>query len=128
MAKFTGILGISALIFWAMDMIHGPHNGDAHRAIIHVAEFICFFGFLCLLEIGAFRIVTKQTRTSPWLAVTYLSLASCFLGLALFGLSGGSLHGDGGPIAASFLTLATIGFVAIPANFIVFVVVSIMKK
>ena len=116
------------MIFWVMDMIHGPHNGDAHRGIIHVTEFICFFGFLCLLELGAFRKVTKELNTNPRLAVTYLSLISCISGLALFGLVGGSLHGDGGPIATSFLILATIGLIAIPASFIAFVVVSIIRK
>jgi len=51
MAKYTGILGSLALIFAVTDLVHGQHNGDAHRFFIHIAEFISFFSFLCLLEV-----------------------------------------------------------------------------
>jgi hypothetical protein len=125
MAKFTGILGFFALIFAVVDLIHGPHNGDAHRYFIHVAEFIFFFGFLCLLEIWAFRVIAKESDVNSWLAVTCISLFSCVLSLIFFGLAGGSFHGDGGPIAFSFLLLSTIGAVVLPISFIVFVVVAI---
>jgi hypothetical protein len=60
-----------------------------------------------------------------WLAIACLSLLSSVLGLILFGLSGGSFHGDGGPIAASFLLLSAIGSVVSPISFIIFVVIAI---
>jgi hypothetical protein len=125
MAKLTGILGLCALIFGIADLVHGPHNGDSHRYIIHIAEFISFFSFLCLLEIWAFRAIAKEFRVNRWLAIACLSFSSSVLGLILFGLSGGSFHGDGGPIAISFLLLFTIGSVVSPISFIVFVVIAI---
>ena len=60
-----------------------------------------------------------------WLVVTFLSLLTGILSLILFGLSGGSFHGDGGPIAFSFLLLWTIGSAVLPISFIVFVIVAI---
>jgi Na+(H+)/acetate symporter ActP len=128
MTKFIGVLGVLALILWAMDMIHGPHNGDAHRVVIHTAEFICFFGFLCVLEAWLFRMVIKKFATNSWLAGIYLSLVTCVAALLLSGLAGGSPHGDGGPIASSFLVLASIASLAIPICFIVLVVISILQK
>jgi hypothetical protein len=125
MAKLTGILGVLAFIFGVADLVHGPHNGDSHRYIIHIAEFISFFSFLCLLEIWAFRAIAKEFRVNRWLAIACLSFSSSVLGLILFGLSGGSFHGDGGPIAISFLLLFTIGSVVSPISFIVFVVIAI---
>jgi hypothetical protein len=128
MAKFTGILGSLALIFGFVDLIHGPHNGDAHRFFIHIAEFISFSGFLCILEIWAFRVITRELNLNRWLLVTCLSLLTCVLSLILFGLAGGSFHGDGGPIAFSFLLFYAIGATVVPVSFIVFVVVAISRK
>jgi hypothetical protein len=128
MAKLTGILGSLALIFAVTDLIHGPHNGDAHRFLIHIAEFISFFGFLCLLEIWAFRVIARELNVNRWLVVMCLSLLSCVLGLVFFGLAGGSFHGDGGPIAFSFLILSGIGEVVLPISLIVFVVVAISHR
>src|SRR6266481_2285963 len=125
MAKFTGILGFFALIFGVMDLIHGPHNGDAHRFFIHIAEFISFFGFLCLLEIWAFRVITGEVSVNRWLVMTCFSFLTSLLSLILFGLSGGSFHGDGGPIAFSFLLLWTIGSTVFPISFIALVIVAI---
>jgi hypothetical protein len=125
MVKLTGILGFLALIFAVTDLIHGPHNGDAHRFFIHVAEFISFLGFLCLLEIWAFRVIAKEFKVNRWLAIACLSLLSSVLSLVLFGLAGGSFHGDGGPIALSFLLLWVVGAAVLPISFIVFVVIAI---
>lgn len=128
MAKFIGILGVLALALAVVDLIHGPHNGDAHRVLIHVPEFISFLGLLCLLEIWGFNAVTSKFDTNRWLIVTCLSLLSSVLGLALFGLSGGSFHGDGGPIAASFLLLAAVGATVLPISFVVFIAMAISHK
>jgi hypothetical protein len=125
MTKLLGTLGLLALIFGVADLIHGPHNGDAHRYFIHAAEFISFFSFLCLLEVWIFRRVSREYRIDSWLAIMFLSLLSCLLGFLLFGLSGGSFHGDGGPIAVSFLLLGLIGGTMLPISFIVFVVTAI---
>src|SRR6266566_7378305 len=105
MAKYTGILGSLALIFAVTDLVHGQHNGDAHRFFIHIAEFISFFGLLCLLEIWAFRVITREVSVNRWLVITCFSFLTSLLSLILFGLSGGSFHGDSGPIALSFLLL-----------------------
>lgn len=128
MAKLTGILGLCTLVFAIMDLIHGPDNGDRHRFFIHVAEFIFFFGFLCLLETWAFRTITRKANLNRWLVITCLSVLTCVLSLILFGISGGSFHGDGGPIAFSFLLLWMIGSVVLPLSFIGFVVVAISRK
>jgi len=123
--KFIGVLGSLALIFAVTDLVHGPHNGDAHRFFIHIAEFIFFFGFLCLLEAWAFRIIIREFNVNRWLVVTFLSLLTGVLSLILFGFSGGSFHGDGGPISLSFLLLWTIGSTIFPISFIGFVIVAI---
>jgi|SRR5215469_4020168 len=128
MAKLTGLVGVCALVFAIMDLIHGPHNGDAHRYYIHIAEFIFFFGFLCLLEIWAFRVITTEANLNRWLLTTCFSLFSLFVGLILFALAGGSFHGDGGPIASSFLVISTIGEIVFPISLIGFVVVAISRK
>ena len=60
-----------------------------------------------------------------WLVITCFSFLTSLLSLILFGLSGGSFHGDGGPIALSFLLLWTIGSTVFPISFIVFVNVAI---
>src|SRR5947209_9406907 len=128
MAKLTGILGTCAIVFAIIDLIHGPHNGDAHRIVIHRMEFVSFFGFLCLLEFSALKSIVKRYNLNRWLAITCLSLLTCILSLIIFGLSGGSLHGDGGPIASSFLLLLAIGSVVLPVSFVAFVVVAISRK
>ena len=128
MAKLTGILGVCALVFAIIDLVHGPHNGDAHRIVIHIVEFISFFGFLCLLELWAFKAIPKRFNLNRWLVITYLSFLTCVLSLILFGISGGSFHGDGGPIATSFLLLWAIGSVVLPVSFVGFVVVAISRK
>lgn len=128
MTKLTGIRGVCALVFAIIDLIHGPHNGDAHRIIIHIVEFISFFGFLCLLELWAFKAIPKRFNLNHWLVITYLSFLTFVLSLILFGISGGSFHGDGGPIASSFLLLWAIGSVVLPVSFVGFVVVAISRK
>jgi hypothetical protein len=65
---------------------HGsnPQASQRRRPLIfhHIAEFISISGFLCLLEVWTFKTITRE------------------LNLLLFGLVGGSFHGDGGPISA----------------------------
>lgn len=96
--------------------------------LIHIPEFIFFFGFLCLLEIWAFRIIIREVNANRWLVVTVFAFFSCLLGLIFFGLAGGSFHGDGGPIAVSFLLLYAIGAIVLPISLIAFVVVAISNK
>ena len=96
--------------------------------LIHIPEFIFFFGFLCLLEIWAFRTTTRKFNANRWLVITVFSFFSCLVGLILFGLAGGSFHGDGGPISVSFLLLYTIAAVALPISFIAFIVIAIRNK
>jgi hypothetical protein len=128
MAKLTGIFGVLALLCTVVDLIHGQHNGDAHRMWIHIPEFIFFFGLLCLLEVWTFKTIIKEVNVNRWLLVTCFSFFSCLLGLVLFGMSGGSFHGDGGPISLSFLLLCTIGAAALPLSLIAFVAVAIFNK
>jgi len=128
MAKLIGLAGVFALVFAIVDLIHGPHNGDVHRDYIHIAEFIFFFGFLCLLEIWAFRVITTEANLNRWLLVTCFSFFSCVVALILFGLVGGSFHGDGGPIAFSFLVISAVGEIALPISLIGFAVVAISRK
>ena len=128
MAKFVGILGTLSLIFAVVDLIHGPHNGDAHRFYIHIAEFIFFLGFLCLLQIWAFRAMTSKWNINRWLIVILCSIVTGILGLILFLLSDGSFHGDGGPIASSFLTMSAIAELALPVGLIGFLIDAIIRK
>ncbi|HZQ44129.1 MAG TPA: hypothetical protein VFA99_12815 [Acidobacteriaceae bacterium] len=128
MAKLTGILGLCALVFAIVDLIHGHHNGDAHGLVIHVVEFTSFFGFLCLLDAWAFKAVPMRFNLNRWLATTFLSLLNFVFGFILFIVSGGGFHGDGGPIAFSFFLIGAIGEVILPVSFIGFVVVAISRK
>ena len=96
--------------------------------VIHIVEFFSFFGLLCLLEVWAFKAIPKKFNLNRWLVTTFLSLLTLILGLTLFGLSGGSFHGDGGPIALSFGLLAAIGEAVLPVSLIGFVVVAISRK
>jgi hypothetical protein len=128
MARLTGILGVCALLFAIIDWVHGPHNGDTHRVDIHAIEFISFFGFLCLLESWAFKAIVKSFNLNRWLVIICLSLSTCILSMTLFGISGGSFHGDGGPIAFSLLLLCTIGSMVLPVSLVGFVVVAILRK
>lgn len=102
MDRWTIALGGSAFILALADVIHGQHNGDVHRVYIHRAEFVFFVSFLCLLVAQTFRLFRSKTGLSRWGAAFWLALASCFAGFILFGLAGGSPHGDGGPIAVGF--------------------------
>ena len=128
MAKFIGMLGALSLIFAVIDLIHGPHNGDAHRFYIHIAEFIFFFGFLCLLQIWAFRTMTSKWNINRWLIVILSSIVTGILALILFGLSGGSFHGDGGPIASSFLMMSVIGEIGLLIGLVGFLINAVMRK
>jgi hypothetical protein len=108
MKKATVALGMSALLFAAIDLILGQHVAYEHRSAVHLAEFVFFFSFFILVEIGAFRLMTKL-NLDPWVAGIVLSVVSFSLGLALFGLAGGSAHGDGGPIAVSLAVMGCLG-------------------
>lgn len=128
MAKLAGILGVCALVFAIIDLIHGPHNGDEHRFVIHIFEFVSLFGLLCVLEVWAFKAVPWKYNMNHWLVATFLSLLSCIFGFILFFLSGGSFHGDGGPIAASFGLLGFMSEIVFPISLIGFVLVAIRRK
>ncbi len=119
---------MTALIFALADLIHGRHNGDVHRFYIHVAEFVSFIGFLCLLEIQAFKLLTKKVGLGRWLAGVCLSLASFVAGFALFGLSGGSAHGDGGPLAVGFGLIGCIGIIGLAVSIVGFLVAATMRR
>jgi predicted Co/Zn/Cd cation transporter (cation efflux family) len=121
-------LGVFALIFALADLIHGQHNGDMHRFYIHVAEFVAFCGFLSLLAIQAFRLMTVRLDLNRWLASFYVSTASFLVGFILFGLAGGSAHGDGGPLAVSFALVGCIGAIGLPISIIGFLVLLLMRR
>ena len=128
MKRLTLALGSSALIFALADLIHGQHNGDSHRFYIHIAEFVLFFGFLSLLEIQAFKLMTQKYRLGRWLAGVCLSLASFLAGFTLFAIAGGSAHGDGGPLAVVFALIGCMGTLEIPISMTGFFVAMIMRK
>ncbi len=109
------------------DISHGQHNGDIHRQYIHAPEFIFFTGFLIMLEILTFKTLCREIK-DRWLVVSLLSFFSFLLSLLLFGLSGGSFHGDGGPIAASFLLIDTIAAPGIVVGLIGSLVTAIIRK
>ena len=110
------------------DVIHGQHNGDVHRVYIHRAEFVFFVCFLCLLVAQTFRLFRSKTGLSRWGAAFWVALASCFAGFILFGLAGGSPHGDGGPIAVGFGLFGFLGMFALPVSVVGFFVASIFHK
>lgn len=128
MKKLTVALGISALVFAIADVLHGQHNGDSRRFYIHVAEFVCFFGFLSLLEVLAFSLLRQKMGLGRWLAGICISLASLLAGFTLFALSGGSMHGDGGPLALSFGLICCIGAIALPITMVGLLASVIMRK
>ena len=128
MAKYIGIFGVFAFISVVVDIVHGQHNGDTHRYFIHIAEFIFFFVFLCLLEVWGFRTISKRFNVNRWWIAAIYSILNCVLGLLLFLMSGGSFHGDGGPIAFSFLAIELIAYIAFPISLIGLLVVSIVRQ
>ena len=95
---------------------------------IHIPECIFFFGFLCLLEVWAFKVIIKEVNANRWLVVTCFSFVSGILGLILFALAGGSFHGDGGPISLSFLAISAIAEILFPISLIAFVIVAISNR
>ena len=128
MRKLTVALGVAALVLALADLIHGQHNGDAHRFYIHVAEFVFFFGFLSLLEIQAFKLMTEKVGLNRWLTAVFSSIFSFMAGFAFFGIAGGSFHGDGGPLAASFGLIGCIGAIGIPISIIGYLAAMITRK
>jgi hypothetical protein len=128
MAKLTSILGTCALLLAIADIIHGQNNGDIHRQYIHVVEFTLFLGFLSSLEVWAFKALTRKIHLNRWLIVTLLSLLNVASAFLLFAMSGGSFHGDGGPIAFSFLLVYAIASLALPISLIGFFINAIMRK
>jgi hypothetical protein len=128
MKSLTIALGTSALILALADLIHGQHNGDIHRYYIHIAEFVAFLTFLSVLEIQAFRLMKEKFALDRWLASVYLSLASFLVGFAVFGLAGGGVHGDGGPIAVSFALIGLLGTIGMPISILGFLVAVFMRK
>jgi hypothetical protein len=128
MKKAIALVGMFTVIFAVADLIHGQHNGDSHRFYIHIAEFVSFIGLLCLVEIQAFRRMTKKAGLGRWLAVVCLSFVSCLVGFILFALAGGSAHGDGGPLAVSFAVIGCIGMIGIPISVIGFLVAISIRR
>jgi hypothetical protein len=128
MVKIAGILGIVALLFAIIDIIHGQHTDGTARTVIHAVEFISLFPTLCLLGVSAFNGVVSELNLNRWLVAIFFSLGFGVLGLIFFALSGGSFHGDGGPIAVSFLALSAIGEIALPVSLIGFIVIAISRK
>jgi len=126
MKPLTIAVGTFALMLALADLIHGQHNGDIHRYYIHIAEFIAFLGFLTVLEIQTFRFMQK--KFDGWFSAFYLSLVSFIVGFAVFGLAGGSVHGDGGPIAASFALTGWFGMIGMPISLLGFLVALFMRK
>ncbi len=128
MRKATAVFGLATLAFALADLIHGQHNGDAHRFYIHIAEFMSFIGLLCILEIQAFRLMTGKIGLGRWLAALCSSLISFLAGFILFALAGGSAHGDGGPIAFGFGLVGYIGIIGIPISIIGYLVAMAMRR
>lgn len=122
MKPLLTVLGVSAIILALADLVHGQHNGDVHRFYIHIAEFTAFFAFLILLEIQALRLTKERFGLDRWLAGVYLSLGSLLGGFTVFAFAGGSVHGDGGPIAVSFGLIGLIGTIALPISIVGFLV------
>lgn len=121
-------LGTLVLIFATVDLIHGQHNGDAHRFYIHIAEFVTLLAFLSLLEIKTFTLMRTKFRLSLWSAFICLSAASLLVGFTLFGLAGGSAHGDGGPMAVGFAIIGCLGAIGLPIGTIGLLVQLILRK
>ena len=128
MIKIVDGLGIITLIFAIADIIHSQHTPGAARTFIHTVEFLSFLPALCLLAAWSFRWAAKEFNTNSWLVAIFFSVGFGVLGLILFGLSGGSFHGDGGPISVSFLILSAIAEVTFPISLIGFIIVAISRK
>lgn len=128
MNKMTVVFGACALAFAVADLIHGQHNGDAHRLYIHIVEFVSFFAFLSLLEVHAFRSMADRVGLDRWLAGVFLSLASLLAGFTLFAVAGGSMHGDGGPLASCFFLMYGIATICAPITIVGFLVSMILRK
>jgi hypothetical protein len=128
MKQSAAVFGMSTLILSLADLIHGQHNGDVHRFYIHIAELISFIGLVCLLEIEAFRLTTEKFGIGRWLAGICISLISFLAGFILFGLAGGSAHGDGGPLAVGFGLVGCIGMIGIPISIIGFLIEIAVRK
>jgi hypothetical protein len=110
------------------DLIHGQHNGDVHRFYIHIVEFVAFLGVFGLLAIEGFRLIKERFDLDRWLAGVCLSFVSFLEGFTVFALAGGSVHGDGGPIAVSFALIGLIGMIGIPISIVGFLVALLMRK
>jgi hypothetical protein len=123
MGKLVGVFGVLAICLAILD---SQYNGETYRTFILIAEFVSFLGFLCLMEVWAFRIATNKFNTNRWLIATILSVLSCAIGFILFGLAGG-VHG-GSAITFDSLLLLIVGEFAIPITFIGFVIVAILRK
>jgi hypothetical protein len=128
MFKIAGALGLVALIFAIIDIIHGQHTPGTARTFIHVVEFISLFPALCLLEASAFGVAANEFNMNRWLVAIFFSIGSCIFGFIIFAMAGGSFHGDGGPISLSFLVISMIGEIAFPISLIGFIIIAISRK
>ncbi|WP_089410305.1 hypothetical protein [Granulicella rosea] len=118
MRKLIIFAGTAALFSALIDVIHGQHNGDVHRTYIHVAELVLFLLFLTALALQGRRQAMSRFDLGGWAASLCISLASIVLGFALFGLSGGSAHGDGGAISVAFGIFGILGIAGVPISLV----------
>jgi len=128
MKNLLGLFGVLAAALAVADLIHGPHNGDALRTYIHMPEFICFFLFLCVADVLIFQYLRHRFNLNPWLTLFLLAFVSGILNLVLFAIVGGSFHGDGGPLSASYLAMTVVAETCFPIAVIGFVVSAVLRK
>jgi hypothetical protein len=128
MTKLAGLFGILALVLAITDLIHGQNNGDIHRTYIHVPEFILFMAFLCLAGILIFRIMSKEMNLNRWIVLFFFMIVFGIANFVLAMLSGASFHGDGGPIATSFLLISAISEIGMGVALVGFLVSAIARK
>jgi|GEM_PF-3816947 len=128
MVKLAGALGLLTALLAIADLIHGPNNGDIHRTYIHVPEFIFAFTFLGLTGFLLFRVFSDEIDLNRWIILFFFSIVFGLVNFVLFAMSGGSFHGDGGPIATSFGAMGAIAEIGLPVALIGFVVSAIVRK
>lgn len=128
MKRLLVVMGFLSCALAATDAIHGPNNGDIHRTYIHVPEFICFLVFLCLLEAFAFRYARNRLRWNSWLVLMPFAVLAGVVNMVLFAASGGGVCGDGGPIAAVFITLSAVAEATAVVSLIGFIVSVVDRK
>lgn len=128
MKKAIVLLVMSVALSALVDLIHGQHNGDIHRTYIHAVEFVLLLLLLSALTLQAYETLTRKLEMSGWAAASFLSSASLVVGFSIFGLSGGSVHGDGGPIATGFGITGFIGMLGLPVTLVGWLVALLLRR